>query len=59
LKTRTVVPFPDRGHKRPDLTSRPLRFIVVRGCLTAYASQEIPRVMAAIRRGREDRTPPV
>ena len=22
---RALVPFPDQGHKRPDLTSRPLR----------------------------------
>ena len=24
---RSLVPFPHRGHRRPDLTSRPLRFI--------------------------------
>ena len=62
----TLVSFPDRGHKRPDLTSRPLRFTVVRGYLIAYAPEEKPlwvvavmhgrrnpRVMAAILRGRE------
>jgi len=27
---RALVPFPAQGHRRPDLTSRPLRFIVVR-----------------------------
>lgn len=61
-----LVPFPDRGHRRPDLTSRPLRFIPVREYLIAYApderplsiiavihGQRSPRVMAAILRGRE------
>jgi toxin ParE1/3/4 len=63
---RGLVPFPDVGHKRPDLTSRPLRFTVVREYLIAYAPEEkplwvvavmhgrrSPRVMAAILRGRE------
>jgi plasmid stabilization system protein ParE len=60
------VPFPGQGHKRPDLTSRPLRFILVREYLIAYAPEEKPlwvvavmhgrrhpRVMASILRGRE------
>jgi plasmid stabilization system protein ParE len=64
---RALVPFPHTGHKRPDLTSRPLRFIVVRQYLIAYAPDEKPlwviavmhgrrnpRVMAAILRGREE-----
>jgi toxin ParE1/3/4 len=63
---RALVPFPHRGHKRTDLTSRPLRFIVVRQYLIAYAPDETPlwviavmhghrnpRVLAAILRGRE------
>jgi plasmid stabilization system protein ParE len=63
---RALTPFPDIGHKRPDLTSRPLRFILVREYLIAYAPEEkplwvvavmhgrrSPRVMAAILRGRE------
>ena|ERR1039458_3830345 len=63
---RGLVPFPNMGHKRPDLTSRPLRFILVREYLIAYAPDEkplwvvammhgrrSPRVMAAILRGRE------
>jgi plasmid stabilization system protein ParE len=64
---RALVPFPNVGHKRTDLTSRPLRFIVVREYLIAYAPDEKPlwvvavmhgrrnpRVMAAILRGREE-----
>jgi toxin ParE1/3/4 len=63
---RALVPFPGQGHKRPDLTARPLRFILVREYLIAYAPDEkplwviavmhgrrSPRVMAAILRGRE------
>ena len=63
---RALVSFPQRGHKRPDLTSRPLRFTLVREYLIAYAPDEKPlwvlavvhgrrnpRVMAAILRGRE------
>jgi toxin ParE1/3/4 len=62
---RALVPFPHQGHRRPDLTSRPLRFIVVREYLIAYAPDEkplwvvavmhghrSPRVMAAILRER-------
>ena len=53
--------FPDQGHKRPDLTSRPLRFAIVEEYLIAYAPNEnrvwivavihgrrSPRVLAAI-----------
>jgi plasmid stabilization system protein ParE len=60
-----LVPFPELGHRRLDLTSRPLRFILVREYLVAYAPDEkplwvvavmqgrrSPRVMAAILRGR-------
>ena len=63
---RNLVLFPGMGHRRPDLTSRPLRFIVVHEYLVAYAPGEkplwvvavihgrrSPRVMAAILRGRE------
>ena len=63
---RALAPFPDVGRKRPDLTSRPLRFILVREYLIAYSPDEkplwivavmhgrrSPRVMAAILRGRE------
>lgn len=62
---RGLVPFPNQGHKRPDLTLRPLRFTLVHEYLIAYAPEEkplwvvavmhgrrSPRIMAAILRGR-------
>ncbi len=62
-----LVPFPYRGHRRRDLTSRPLRFLRVYDSLIAYAPDERPlwvvavihgslnpRVMAAVLRSRED-----
>jgi plasmid stabilization system protein ParE len=61
-----LVPFPNQGHRRPDLTSRPLRFTLVREYMIAYAPDQKPlwvvavmhgrrnpRVMAAVLRGRE------
>jgi toxin ParE1/3/4 len=66
-KIDTLVGFPDQGHRRPDLTSRPLRFVETYEYLIAYAPEERPlwiiavihgrrnpRVIAAILRGRED-----
>lgn len=63
---RALVPFPGQGYRRPDLSSRPLRFTLVREYLIAYAPEEnplwvvavihgrrSPRIMAAILRGRE------
>lgn len=63
---RKLVIFPHQGHKRSDLTSRPLRFQSIRDYLIAYAPDEKPlvviavihgrrnpRIMAAILRGRE------
>lgn len=32
---RSLLDFPDRGHRREDLTARPLRFIRVRDYLIA------------------------
>src|SRR3954451_20610360 len=63
---RNLAWYPHQGHRRADLTSRPLRFIPVRHYLIVYAPDEKPpwvlavmhghrnpRVMAAILRGRE------
>ena len=49
---RRLVPFPHQGHRRPDLTSQPLRFQTVRDHLIAYASDEKPLVVIAIVHGR-------
>jgi plasmid stabilization system protein ParE len=63
---RELVRFPNQGHRRPDLSSRPLRFVLVREYLIAYAPEtkplwivaithgrRNPRIMAAILRGRK------
>ena len=63
---RALVHFPHQGYRRPNLTSRPLRFHLVREYVIAYAPDEKPlwvvavfhgrrnpRVIAAILRGRE------
>jgi len=63
---RALVPFPDQGYRRPNLTTRPLRFKLVREYVIAYAPEKkplwvvavfhgrrSPRVIAAILRGRE------
>jgi|GraSoi2013_100cm_1033763.scaffolds.fasta_scaffold00122_11 plasmid stabilization system protein ParE len=61
-----LVPFPGQGHARQDLTSRPLRFQILRDYVIVYAPAEQPllvigvihgrrnpRVMAAMLRARE------
>jgi plasmid stabilization system protein ParE len=63
---RGLVAFPNQGYRRPNLTSRPLRFKLVREYAIVYAPEKkplwvvavfhgrrSPRVMAAILRGRE------
>lgn len=49
---RALVPFPGRGHRRPDITSRPLRFALVREYLIAYAPEEKPLWVVAVIHGR-------
>jgi plasmid stabilization system protein ParE len=49
---RGLAPFPHQGHRRPDLTSRPLRFILVREYLIAYAPGETPLWVVAVMHGR-------
>lgn len=48
----TLPSFPLRGHRRPDLTSRPLRFIVVGEYLIAYAPDPKPLWVVAVLHGR-------
>jgi plasmid stabilization system protein ParE len=49
---RKLVRFPNQGHRRTDLTSRPLRFQTVRDYLIAYAPDEKPLVVLAVLHGR-------
>ena len=51
---RKLVEFPRQGHKRPDLSSRPLRFQTVRDYLVAYAPDETPLVVIAVIHGRRN-----
>jgi plasmid stabilization system protein ParE len=55
---RSLVHFPHQGHKRPDLTSRPLLIAYAPGekplwVVAAMHGRRSPRVMAAILRSRE------
>jgi plasmid stabilization system protein ParE len=51
---RGLVTFPERGHTRTDLTSRPLRFIRVRQYLIAYAPDKKPLLIIAVVHDRRD-----
>jgi plasmid stabilization system protein ParE len=39
---RALIPFPHQGHRRPDLTSRPLRFVRVHEYLIASPRRRGP-----------------
>jgi toxin ParE1/3/4 len=65
-RLRTLPQFPQQGFRRPQFTSLPLRFALVREYLIAYVPERkplwvlavihgrrSPRVIAAILRGRE------
>ena len=54
-RIRALVPFPHQGHRRPDLTSRPLRFVRIYDYLIAYAPDETPLWVVAVLHGRRDR----
>jgi len=51
---RDLVSFPQQGHRRPDLTFRPLRFTTVRNYLIAYAPDGVPLLVVAIIDGRRN-----
>jgi plasmid stabilization system protein ParE len=51
---RALVPFPQVGHSRADLTSRPLRFRPLRDFLIVYAPDEKPLLVLAILHGRRN-----
>ena len=46
--------FPQMGHLRPDLSSRGLRFHVVRSLLIAYVSASNPITIIAVADGRRN-----
>ena len=46
---RALVPLPNQGHKRPDLTSRPLRFTHPRPTQSAHYSGHLTRESVADR----------
>jgi len=50
----SLVRFPNTGHSRPDLTSRPLRFQIVRDYAIAYAPREKPLAIIGILHGRRN-----
>jgi plasmid stabilization system protein ParE len=50
----TLIPFPHLGHRRTDLTSRPLRFMLFRNYLIAYAPNEKPLLVVAVIHGRQN-----
>lgn len=50
----SLVRLPHQGHSRPDLTSRPLRFQIVRDYVIAYVPDEKPLAVIAILHGRRN-----
>lgn len=48
----TLPDQPRQGRLRPDLTTLPIRFKVVRDYLIAYAPEEIPLTVIAVVHGR-------
>jgi antitoxin ParD1/3/4/toxin ParE1/3/4 len=51
---RALVPFPHQDFRRPDLTSRPLRFRLIREYLIAYAPDQSPLWIVAVFHGRRN-----
>ncbi len=51
---RARVPFPYQGFQQPDLTTRPLRFKLVREYIIAYAPEKIPLWVVAVLHGRRN-----
>ena len=49
---QSLVAFPYQGHRRPDLTSRPLLFHSLRDYVIAYAPEEKPLAVIAVLHGR-------
>jgi len=51
---RTLASSPHISYRRPELTTRPLRFMVVREYLIAYAPGENPLWVIAVIHGRRN-----
>jgi antitoxin ParD1/3/4/toxin ParE1/3/4 len=51
---RRLVRTPNQGHRRSDLTSRPLRFWRVYDYLTAYVPEQDPLLVVAVLHGRRN-----
>jgi toxin ParE1/3/4 len=51
---RALVPFPQLGHQRSDLSLRALRFHPIRNFLIAYAPDEKPLLVLAVLHGRRN-----
>jgi plasmid stabilization system protein ParE len=51
-RLRQLAQFPDQGFRRPHFTPLPLRFIVVREYLIAYAPEKDPLWVVAVVHGR-------
>jgi plasmid stabilization system protein ParE len=51
---QSLVAFPHQGHKRVDLTSRPLLFHTRRDYVIAYAPDEKPLAVIAVLHGRRN-----
>jgi plasmid stabilization system protein ParE len=49
---KRLVSFPNQGHRRPDLSSRPIRFALVRELLIADSPEERPLLVIAVLHGR-------
>jgi plasmid stabilization system protein ParE len=54
IAIRNKVALPHSGHRRADLTSRPLRFVRVYDYLIAYAPEEKPLWVIAVLHGSRD-----
>ena len=51
---RSLVTFPHQGHRRADLTSKPLRFHSLRDYVIAYVPDKKPRAIIAVLHGRRN-----
>jgi plasmid stabilization system protein ParE len=49
-----LVRLPNQGHRRTDLTARPLRFTSFHDYLVAYAPEETPLVVIAVFHSRRN-----